>query len=272
MLNEETGLAVNDRGQIWSTVDGGQTWVTKAELRANDWHFNESNQIQFTDELHGWIMEALSVWRSEDGGASWRKAFSPFQQNADGQPIRGFFFSSDKAWVCGTHGELYSTNDGGRRWKIQKLSGRDASFTDLFFVDDNTGWLAGYYPGQYNNLLYSTNDGGKSWQLLPNTVKDSSISSIYFLNEKEGWACGQTSSKGATGDSEKGILIYTTDGGRSWQSRLTKGDDPFFERVWFIDQQHGWLFGRDNVYKTQDGGQTWQTVLKLSPIKNSPSD
>ena len=269
MLNEQTGFAVNSRGKVWSSVDGGQTWAAKSELQAGDWHFNESNQMQFMDDLHGWIVEALTIWRTEDGGVNWGKAFSPFENKAKGQPVRGFFLGSDKAWVCGTYGELYITKDGGKTWITQQVSGRDATFTDVFFVDENTGWLAGYYPGQYNNLLYRTSDGGKSWQLLPHAIKESSLNSTYFLNEKEGWACGEAWSNDTNGHFGRGVLLHTTDGGQSWQSALTKDDDFFFERVWFVDRQHAWLFGRDNVYRTKDGGETWDVVLKLPPIKQS---
>jgi photosystem II stability/assembly factor-like uncharacterized protein len=267
MLDDQSGLAVNNRGQIWNTIDGGKTWTAKAELQADAWHFNGSNQIQFVDEWHGWIIEALSIWHTDDGGKTWQRVFSPLQQKAKGQPVRGFFLNADTGWVSGTNGEVYITKDGGKTWLIQRLSGSDATFTDVFFVDENTGWLAGYYPGQYDNLLYYTTNGGKTWQSLQSMVKDASLHSIYFFNQKEGWACGEARSNRSNENSASGILMRTADGGQTWQSVFTSADDAFFERIWFIDGQRGWLFGRDNIYQTQDSGKTWDTTLKLPPIK-----
>lgn len=270
MLDARRGFTVSNRGRVWSTDDAGRTWVAKAELKSEDWHFNESKQIQFTDELHGWIIETLTIWRTADGGTNWQRAFSPFEQKANGQPVRAFFLNSRHIWICGTQGEVYSTKDGGNTWTIQAVAGKDLTFTDLFFVNSETGWLAGYASGRFNNRLYHTSDGGKTWRLAPTAFNQGYLNSIYFLNEREGWACGDGWLGDANADSGKGILLHTADGGQSWQSVFISDDEPFFDRVWFVDQQHGWLFGRDSVYKTKDGGQNWHPVLKLPSIKNAP--
>lgn len=269
MLDDRNGLAVNNKGQVWSTIDGGQTWAAKAELKTADWHFNESDQIQFMDELHGWIVETLTIWRTEDGGRSWKKVFSPFEQKAEGQPVRAFFLDLRQAWVCGTYGEVYSTNDGGETWVIQTVSAKESDFTDVFFSDEKTGWLIGYIGGQPGNLLYRTNDGGKTWRLVPIAVNQGHLESVYFLNDKEGWLSGAVESDDAKAEAGRAILVRTVDGGKTWERVFAKDDEPFFSRVMFVDEQHGWLFGRDNVYQTQDGGQSWHTVLKLPPIKDA---
>jgi photosystem II stability/assembly factor-like uncharacterized protein len=45
--------------------------------------------------------------------------------------------------------------------------------------------------------------------------------------------------------------------------------EPDFNQIHFTDKQYGWLFARDNVYRTEDSGKTWQIVLNLPPI-NEP--
>jgi len=267
MLDDLRGFAVNNHGKIWSTINGGKNWVAKGELRTTDWHFNESDQIQFMDELHGWNVETLTIWRTEDGGANWQKAFSPFDHGDKGQPVRAFFLNLRNVWVCGTDGEVYNTKDDGQTWTTQTISGKDSDFTDIFFTNEKTGWLAGYIGGQLGDKLYHTNDGGKTWQLLSTAISQGYLNSIYFFDEKEGWACGDAKSAETNGNSEKAMLMHTTDGGQSWQTTLIKDDEPFFDRISFVDSKHGWLFGRDHVYRTDDGGKSWHTVLNLPPIK-----
>lgn len=269
ILDDRSGLAVGNRGRVWSTDDGGETWAVKSELKAQNWYLNESHQMHFVDRLHGWIIETLSIWRTEDGGTNWQKAFSPYEQKTKGQPVRAFFIDSHHVWVCGTDGEVYSTGDGGKTWLIQAISGKNSDFRDVFFINEKTGWLVGYTGGQFNNLLYRTDDGGKTWKSIQTNIQQTHLTSLYFLNEKDGWACGEPWSNGSKVDSGKGVLLHTTDGGQSWQSVFTTDVDGFFDRIQFLDQREGWLLGRDSVYRTDDSGKSWKAVLKLPPIKKT---
>jgi photosystem II stability/assembly factor-like uncharacterized protein len=94
------------------------------------------------------------------------------------------------------------------------------------------------------------------------------LKSIHFVNESEGWAAGLR----AIGESRDSValLLHTTDGGRNWSEVETRLSERLLERVPFYDQAHGWLIGRDNIYQTQDGGNTWQLVLSL-PQRNNRS-
>ena len=222
------------------------------------------------DELHGWIIETLTIWRTEDGGTNWQKAFSPFEQKAKGQPVRGFFVDMLRAWVCGTSGEVYSTNDGGKTWVTQTVSAKDSDFTDVFFSNEKTGWLIGFIGGRPGNVVYLTNDGGKNWRLVPVTVHQAHLESVYFLNDKEGWACGETRSDDANANTGKATLFHTGDGGQSWQPTFTKDNEPFFDRIWFVDQQNAWLSARDGLYRSNDAGKSWQLALGLPPLKEMP--
>src|SRR6266850_4422563 len=53
-LDDKRGLAVNSKGQVWKSVDGGLKWAQVAELQSakpSEWQFMSSAQIQFVDEL-----------------------------------------------------------------------------------------------------------------------------------------------------------------------------------------------------------------------------
>ena len=69
----------------------------------------------------------------------------------------------------------------------------------------------------------------------------------------------------------RGIVLHTLDGGKTWQTVDIGKVEPFFHRVYFADTQHGWLFSRDNTYRTDNGGKSWSPVLKLPPIKSAGS-
>ena len=271
---------INGQGWVWRTTDGGRTWTAITKLISDDpeWDFTSAVQIQFVDELNGWIIETFTIWRTEDGGMNWNQVFSTSDPRVKGQPVRGFFVNPLKGWVCGTKNEVYRTADGGKTWHIQ-IIGESAYLSDIFFVDENTGWLSRSIDGQ----LYRTDDSGETWRPLPKPGEGIYIESSYFLSKKEGWGVGRRLLAGSSGfmprDIEhnlvRGIVLRTLDGGQSWQQVQVGENDPFFDRVYFADAQHGWVLARDNVYRTNDGGKTWRVVLRLPSnrpqVKVSPN-
>jgi len=270
-IDMQRGWVVNKHGQVWRTADGGVTWAPLGTLKAPvgvNWVFNSAEDLRFSDELNGWIVETFTIWRTEDGGVTWEQSFSASKQASKGQPGRSFFVNARRGWVCGTSGEVYSTEDGGRSWSVQTIGGENTTFSDVFFSNQGTGWLLGYTGGQFGNLLYRTDDGGKTWRLIQTNIDRAYLTSLYFFDEKEGWASGEAWSNRKESDTGKAVLMRTTDGGKTWGSTFTTGDEPFFDRIRFLDQRDGWLFARDRVYRTDDSGKNWQAVLKLSPVKS----
>lgn len=65
------------------------------------------------------------------------------------------------------------------------------------------------------------------------------------------------------------VLLHTDDNGAHWTPMQVDSSDPFFSLVRFNDKNHGWLFGSEALYSSEDGGKTWREVLKLEPPKDS---
>jgi len=70
-IDRKHGWAVNGKGQVWKSDDGGQSWIVISKLTAtssDDWQFNSAVQLEFIDDRNAWIIETLSIWRTDDGG------------------------------------------------------------------------------------------------------------------------------------------------------------------------------------------------------------
>ena len=174
-----------------------------------------------------------------------------------------------QAWIAGSAGQVYRTADGGKTWNIQTLD--DSSFSDIFFVDEQTGWV-----GQNSQAgLYRTDDGGRSWHSQPAPGHLMLLDSFYFLSKDEGWAVGEQLLEGAQGRlpyvniSEglvQAILLHTVDGGKTWQPSLVTKSEHTFGRVYFSDPATGWLLAPRNLYRTRDRGRSWQVARRLNPV------
>ncbi len=62
-----------------------------------------------------------------------------------------------------------------------------------------------------------------------------------------------------------GVVLRTSDGGEHWQAVQIGNAEVFFERIYFSDEQRGWLIARDKVYRCDDSGKTWKIALEFSP-------
>jgi len=80
-----------------------------------------------------------------------------------------------------------------------------ASFTDVFFVDDNEGWVTTWDLSN-NNMdsatILHTIDGGETWEVQ---IVPSPCNTIWMLNKNVGYA-----------GSQDGRIYKTTDGGENW--------------------------------------------------------
>ncbi len=251
-VDSEHGWAVagdsDSQGHIWRSIDGGRTWSWLAKLNSDNprWRFTGEVQLDFVDRLNGWLIETFSIWRTSDGGISWKQVFSTGQMG----------------------GQVFKTTDGGKTWDVQTV--RDKGyFTNIFFVDRNTGWLCS------GDQMYRTDDGGRTWRLQATLTESWQLESCFFVSKREGWVVGTRLLGPSTGLPEtnmrnnlvRGIVLHTLDGGETWMVVRIGQNEPFFHRVHFSSTQTGWLFSRDRVYRTINAGRTWRVVLNLPAIK-----
>ena len=96
---------------------------------------------------------------------------------------------------------------------------------------------------------------GWSW-LLPSWMPHQTVD---FVTPTEWWATGTS-----------GVLLHTTDGGATWDAKLTPFDPWKFD---FVDGEHGWAVTsaplastvdedpRGIIWRTADGGVTWKRTM-----------
>ncbi len=146
------------------------------------------------------------------------------------------------------------------RWVVQEL-GTQAAFRDVFFLDEQRGWIVGGGINIEGGILGSTTDGGRTWKFESGLTRPSRratsfhLNALWFLDERTGFIVGDGFQ-----------ILRTRDGGIQWH-RV-----PSETRVWahlqdlqFVDDTHGWAIGGGGLVRTKDGGETWQGPLVLDP-------
>jgi photosystem II stability/assembly factor-like uncharacterized protein len=260
-IGEGNGWANTRNGQVVRSTDGGRTWVSVARLGDKRYGFR-LGQIKFIDEKHGWIVNPLQIWRTEDGGINWHRLASP--QTPAKAVFYCSFVSPQVGWLSGSGGAFFRTQDGGKTWQEGTVLSEDKDLTELSFVDHYVGWVATLPSGR----IYRTEDGGKTWFLLPEPSEARFWESVHFISKSEGWAAGTDIPRGDLSKKREHIVLRTTDGGETWERIKVAEDESLVSRIHFADSSHGWLLTRDNVYRTDDGGSRWRVVLRLPPAAN----
>ncbi|MFZ4382545.1 MAG: WD40/YVTN/BNR-like repeat-containing protein, partial [Sandarakinorhabdus sp.] len=218
--------ANSERG-VFRSRDGGATWQKILYVNAN----TGANRIEFDpnnpDTLYANLWEHREgpwenarfsgpnsgIYKSTDGGSTWRKLTAGLPGAAQGLGLTGVGVAprnSNRVYAvinAVEGGGIYRSDDGGERWTLvstdRRIWGPDGGYGEIIVhpTNENLVFLA-------NTAAYRSDDGGKSW----------------------------TSHKGAPGGDDyqrmwinpqaPDIMIYTADqgatisvnGGRTWSS------------------------------------------------------
>lgn len=213
----------------------------------------------FPNDREGWMVGELGrIFRTADGGATWQR-----QDAGTKRPFLAMSCLDAKtAWIAGKEGIVFTTGDGGNTWRqVQTGSPRH-----LFAIEFPTA-KRGHGVGDFGTMVH-TEDGGATWTAsripenvqLPESALDTGVEpgdvNLYGLSYGDAdhaWVAG-----------EFGVVVATTDGGRTWRQQMTPVESTLFG-IRFSDPQHGIAVGLDSVIlRTEDGGATWTQLP--SPI------
>lgn len=207
--------------------------ITQGELLIHEFIYEPAREDTITDSL---LIQSNPLGWSEQESPTSRTLYQPF------------FINSTRGWVSGS-ARILDTHDGGESWSEQNPGFSNPIWSDIHFVDENTGVAVGS-----SGALIRTTDGGSTWSEPTTPALSTWMKGVYFPTSTRGWAVG---------NDER--ILYTSNGGSSWSSQdagLGGALGGFgFNDVYFIDQNTGWAAGHSGtVVKTTNAGSSWSDV------------
>ncbi|MCX7837104.1 MAG: hypothetical protein N2323_04000 [candidate division WOR-3 bacterium] len=260
-----------EAGYIWYSSDGGESWALQS--------FGGSKfatRIFFLNRNYGWAAcgEAI-VLLTNNGGEEWQQIILPNPpfpaREVDFYGVH--FLNETLGYICAGRypegdsfrkgqGYIAKTIDGGYTWELL-LRDTIYDFFDLYFLDENRGYVVGGCDTNFSAIILYTNDGGENWQYI--SVPGNYLRAITRINNKI-FASGMF-----------GTIIYSEDG-INWQLAQTPPCSTLFD-ISFSDSLNGCAVGTRVVLYTSNGGRNWyysnigiKEENKFSIIKHLPKD
>ena len=140
-------------------------------------------------------------------------------------------------------------------WKAVQVP-TDADFVGAWFSDSLNGWITGGGWAVDGGIVGRTRDGGRTWSfksgIAPGEGPGSSLGKVQFRDSLRGCVAGAG-----------GNVWLTDDGGQIWRPAQDAGPSgvSLFD-VQFIDANNGWAIGPGAIMRTEDGGESWRTLVR----------
>ena len=253
----------------------GRNWIFKTVDGAGNWQLQDTGpappgdpDVDFADARHGVISffgPSLVAYRTSDAGLHWRPLLVP------GDAFAVTFANADSGWALTWNPstqdlQLLSTRDGGATW-IERVWPSGAYWVGrggmgaLAFKSSGQGWTAGV--GDQPRLL-GTVDGGSSWRSMAVEIPPGALSALpegtqVFITQLT--LMPQRGIFAVVSDLTGDLIGLTSmDSGQTWRTLAPAPEPTRYADISFADDTHWWASRYGYLFKTSDGGQTWQRV------------
>ncbi|MBE2190143.1 MAG: hypothetical protein IAE98_11810, partial [Candidatus Kapabacteria bacterium] len=171
-----------------------------------------------------------------------------------GGVINDIAFNESEIFIAGNSGLLMKSPDDGKNW-IMLNDKEFKNFNKVYFINNEIGFLV-----TDDNKIYRSIDGGNRWYFV-DVYPDYIIHKILFTNSNTGWIIAENKQ-----DQEWNILLKTENAGSTWEKidlqSILPDSDEYADvlDIYFLDSLNGWIASWYAIYRTYDGGLTWQIL------------
>ncbi|MDP4199452.1 MAG: T9SS type A sorting domain-containing protein [Bacteroidota bacterium] len=206
----------------------------------------------------GYLGTTPELWKTTDGGATWKISWSHAFGYGSGGITDIVFKDSLIGWFTylSINSEVYRTEDGGASWKL--LSGSVRSEGSLWGM---------YYCAATKRLLLSQGDSLRVSTDLGDTWKSvDTLQTGYFSFSSDSMGILSAYNIDTSQDSPNGIL-RTTDAGITWS--ITDARFGCWRPLAIARTPICFANAGQQIYRSDDYGQTWRLLKDFGPFQDS---
>lgn len=274
-------------GGVWKTTSGGVTWepvfdeagvgsIGAVTVDPSNPHIvwvgtGESNNQRSSSYGDG-------VYRSVDGGATWRNVGLPTSQHVGGIVVDPrdsdvvYVAATGPMWGPGGERGIYKTVDGGTTWErvlyVNEYTGgidivMDPADPDVLYaaMQQRERRAYGYISGGPGSGIWKSSDGGATWTRLTDGLPTDDMGRIGLDVSLSHPNVVYAVVEG----SREGQGVYRSDnGGLSWRKMSGQASIPWYFGEIRVDPQDP-----ETVYhlgvtlsRSEDGGATWERAAR----------
>lgn len=244
-INSSTIYGMNNYN-IYKSSDQGSNWTQQFNtavllqgfsLNSNTGvavgYNNSTGYIYYTSNGTDWVM----------ANSFTSKKFWDVQMVSS---TTGYVIGSSGLW----NGILMKTTFSGTVWnEVVTFPGSGFSLSDLYFIDENTGFICGQYA---TGKIWKTTDAGTNWTEITKTsdnIDFKNLYTIYAVNSNIIIAAGAQA------------VYRSADAGITWTKVSDDSFADYYQEISFYDENNGYIVGQGaTILKTSDAGQTWQNT------------
>jgi len=274
---------------IFKTTNSGMTWDSVyADVSDSTEFYFAGKKMYFLNENSGWVAGAgfdndssgAAFLYTNDGGETWDVSWIVIDSDLYHHSLNSIHFvDPTTGWAVGEFGLIVKYTEKDKWQVIPSIT--DLPLRDVFFSDENHGWIAGGYLNEqdFQSILLKTTSGGVSWQ--EKRFHEYLINDMFFEDSLIGYAVGNDTNRiddlgSWQADHGRGVLLKTIDGGENW---IVEVDElsASLTAIYFEDGC-GWAVGETGLILRYDGvswvdqntGKTYPSKFNLSQNYPNP--
>jgi photosystem II stability/assembly factor-like uncharacterized protein len=234
VIDKNNIIAIAEDGNIYHSSNVGGSWNIVY------WGFSERGLSDMCFTMNGTgiaVGYEGTILRTTNWGYTWYSVNSGVAEWLLGCHV----IDDTRAWAVGL-GVMLKTDDAGLTWQstYQSIDGA----TDVFFLDEQRGWVVGFtFPPGYG-FIGRTMDGGEKWDFQ--YFADQLLDKISVLDSGKGVTVGRD-----------GTILNTSDFGETWQAinspSNTRLRDLFLSptgKLWIVGDGGSIIFTSDERFVT----------------------